>query len=270
MDEKAQRIVNVSGGMASAVALFRTIERYGRDGTLAVFADTRSEDADTYRFLDDVERVAQIPITRLSDGRDIWAVFFQSALFTTLQGGCKASWELKKMPLAAFTEEHGDYETTTILVGFGPDETNRMDLLTAAMRPWRVDFPLAWGGYSHRCDLMEELRSRGIEPPRIYARGYPHNNCAGACILAGIKQWSGLLRDYRELYLSSEEKEQRFLTELRARGRTEITILKDRRGGSVENLSLRQLREEIESGEREPTDSWRATTCSCMGVLFAQ
>lgn len=265
----AERIVNVSGGMGSAVALLRTIDRYGKDGTLAVFADTRWEDADTYRFLDDVERVAGLPIVRLSDGRNIWDVFSETAFFTTMQGGCKASWELKKLPITRFAEEHGKPETTTHLVGFGPDEYARQERLRQAIHPWKVDFPLTWNGYSHRCDLTEELRAKGIEPPLLYAKGYPHNNCGGACILAGISQWAGLLADNRELYLESERREQDFLAELRRRGRTVITILKDRRGGEVNNLSLRQLREEIEAGVRVPRDTWRETTCSCMGRLFA-
>jgi hypothetical protein len=115
--------------------------------------------------------------------------------------------------------------------------------------------------------MMDDLRGRGIEPPALYLDGYPHNNCGGACILAGIKQWAGLLHDNPTLYRESEEKEQLFLAELRRRGRTEITILKDRRGGEVNNLSLRQLREEIEAG-RQVSDSWRQTTCNCMGRLF--
>jgi hypothetical protein len=100
----------------------------------------------------------------------------------------------------------------------------------------------------------------------MYADGYPHANCGGACILAGIKQWSGLLRDDPVLFAYHEQKEQEFLAELRKRGRTEITILKDRRGGEVRNLSLQQLREELEQGIRKPTDTWKVSTCSCMGV----
>ena len=49
-------IVNVSGGLTSFEALRRTIERHGKDSTVAVFADTKIEDADSYRFLSDQER----------------------------------------------------------------------------------------------------------------------------------------------------------------------------------------------------------------------
>lgn len=78
-----------------------------------------------------------------------------------------------------------------------------------------------------------------------------------------------MLRDNRPLYLQSEEYEQELLRRMALAGRTVITILKDRRNGQVNNLSLRQLREEIESGTRKPIDTWRQTTCSCMGKLFA-
>jgi len=265
----AHHIVDVSGGMASAVCLFRVLERFGKADTLAVFADTNSEGADLYRFLDDVERVADFPIHRLNDGRTIWDVFFWAMLFTTMGNGCKASWELKKLPLRRFHDEHGKPSETTIHIGFGPDEEQRHRRLREAMPEWLFDFPLTWEPRLwQRCDLMEDLRARGIEPPRLYLNGYPHNNCAGACILAGIKQWAGLLKDNPELYRANEEKEQEFLAELRRRGRTEVTIQKDRRGGEVHNLSLRQLREEIEAGRKIP-DSWRESTCCCMGRLFA-
>ena len=48
-------IVNVSGGAASAIAWFRTVERHGAENVKAVFADTNSEHPDLYRFLDDCE-----------------------------------------------------------------------------------------------------------------------------------------------------------------------------------------------------------------------
>ena len=136
-------VVNVSGGAASAVALFRVIERYGVENTRAVFADTNSEHQDVYRFIDDIERAAGIRIDRLNDGRDIWDVFFASA-FLRLKSGCKASYELKKKPLRAYRKSLGDPSRVVINVGFGPDEDDRQRRLIEAAKPWRVDFPLCW------------------------------------------------------------------------------------------------------------------------------
>ena len=255
-------VVNVSGGAASAVCLFRVIERFGRENMRAVFADTRWEHPDCYRFLDDVERVSGVHIDRLSDGRNIWDVFTSAQTLTMGTGGCKASWELKRKPLDKYTASiSGD---VTVYVGFGPDEDDRQARLKRALPDRKLEFPLTWQPMLSRCDVMDDLKARGIEPPSMYADGYPHANCAGACILAGIKQWAGLLKNNPELYRTSEENEQRFQEILRGRDRAEHTILKDRRGGVVSNYSLRQLREDIESGRRPADDSWRETSCSCM------
>ena len=256
-------VVNISGGAASAVCLFRVIERYGREDVRAVFADTRWEHPDCYRFIDDVERVSGVEIDRLSDGRNIWDVFHSVFMLTGQgDGGCRASHELKKKPLLDY--EHAIQGNVTTHIGFGPDEDDRQQRIRTAMPDRRFDFPLTWQPMLGRCDVMDDLRARGIDPPSMYADGYPHANCGGACILAGIKQWAGLLRDNSDLYRLSEENEQRFQQILRDRGRDEHTILKDRRGGEVRNYSLRQLREDIESGRRQPDDSWRETSCTCM------
>jgi hypothetical protein len=264
-----KHLVNVSGGMASAVALFRVLDRFGPADTFARFADVGQESADLYRFLDDVQRAAGIKIERLESGGNCWDVWLDGLMFTNPQtGGCLASWYLKKLPLAAHAARVGTPEDTTIYVGFGLDEDDRMERLIASGAPWKFDFPLTWSPVLGRCDLADECRRRGVEPSNTYELGYPHDNCGGACILAGQKQWAGLLIDDRELYLHNERKEQVFLARQRAAGRKERTILKDRRGGVTRNLSLKQFREEIESGKRTPDDSWRETSCSCMGTLF--
>lgn len=255
-------VVNVSGGAASAVCLFRVLERYGRENVRAVFADTRWEHPDCYRFIDDVERSSGVQIDRLSDGRNVWDVFTEAGMLTMSTGGCKASWELKRRPLLTYTEAIDGDVTTHI--GFGPDEDDRMQRIQAAMPDRRFDVPLTWKPQLGRCDVMDDLKRRGIQVPSMYADGYPHANCGGACILAGIKQWAGLLKDNPELYRTSEENEERFQQILRDRGRDEHTILKDRRGGVVQNYSLRQLREDIESGRRVTDDSWRESSCTCM------
>lgn len=264
-------IVNISGGMASAVCLFRVIERFGRDDVLAVFADTRSEHADCYRFIDDVERVAGVKVERLSDGRDCWDVWMGEAMLTTPgNGGCVASDRLKRQPLDEFRERLASPEDSTIYVGFGPDEADRKERLVAALAPWAIACPLMWSPRLWRCDLAKDLRARGIEPPSMYAEGYPHANCAGACILAGIKQWAGLLTDNPTLYARYEQKEAEFGAMLASRGRAPRTILRDRRGGQTRNLSLTQLREELAQGIRDHDDSWRSSSCSCMALVYRQ
>ena len=181
-----KHLVNVSGGMASAVSLFRVLERFGEAD--AVFADVGQEHPDCYRFIDDVERVSGVAITRLGGERDCWDVWDERMMLTNMAagGGCMASYHLKKIPLREYTAENFDPADTTIYVGFGPDEKDRGTRIEKANPEWTFDYPLQWKPKAWRCDLADDLRGRGIEPPSMYAEGYSHANCAGACILAGI------------------------------------------------------------------------------------
>ena len=63
-----KHVVSLSGGTASAVAAHRVIERYGAENTTLWFADTKWEDEDLYRFLDDLEKYFNVPIQRYVDG----------------------------------------------------------------------------------------------------------------------------------------------------------------------------------------------------------
>lgn len=268
-----KHLVNVSGGAASAVCLFRVIERYGREVVSARLADTNSEHPDLYRFVDDLERLSGVPIVRLdNDGMNIWDVFMEKMMMTDPKlGGCLAAWNLKVLPLAAHAASLGTPDEITIHIGFSPDEEDRVAKLRARNDGWRYDFPLCWEPKLWaRCDVLDELHRRGLKECSIYQDGYPHANCLRwNCIKAGIGQWLGVLKDNRPAYLDAEAREQIFIAELVRRGREPRTILKDRRGGETKNLSLRQLREETEAGIIRKVPSWRESTCSCFGEFVA-
>jgi hypothetical protein len=243
-----KHLVNVSGGSGSAVALF----------------------PDLYRFADDVERVAGIEVVRLkNDGLTIWDVFFREMMFTNPEnGGCMAAWHLKKIPLEKHAETFG--LPLTIHIGFSRDEDDRIARLLKHETPWQFDFPLTWEPPLFRCEVDKELKRRGIEPCAVYKAGYPHSNCLRwNCIKSGIGQWVGVLKDNPAGYAEAEEKEQQFMAELERRGRKVTTILRDRTGGETKNLSLRQLREEVESGQivMRSVPKWRESSCSCL-TLF--
>ena len=264
------RVVNVSGGSASAVALLRVLERYGRDSVKAIFADTMTEDADLYRFLDDLERVSGVEIERIASGVDIWDVFLREAMFTNPQtGGCIASHRLKKVPLRQHLERIGAAPGTTfIYVGFDPTEDDRQARLRYAGAPWEFDFPLCWSPPLFRCDQADYLRRRGLTPCSMYDRGYSHANCGGTCVLAGIGQWSMVLKDYPERYAKAEQVERDAMAKMVEAGREPHTILRSRVGGVSRNLSLSELRRQIEAGERPGGDEERLGSCSCVGLLF--
>lgn len=76
----AKCVVMYGGGLTSYEASRRAIEIYGKENVEIWFADTKTEDADLYRFNDDVERLLGIKITYFSQGVDIWGIFKQQRM----------------------------------------------------------------------------------------------------------------------------------------------------------------------------------------------
>lgn len=253
-------LVNVSGGSGSAIALARSIERFGRDQVDAVFADTRSEHPSLYTLLDAMERSLGIPIVRLSDGRDVWDVFFQNRCFRVGLGGCKAAVELKHKPLDRYRNANYSVDNCTLVAGMSWMEPERMERMAARVAPWKVIYPLTWPKRLSKCEEVQELQRLGLPTPDLYQRGHAHNNCAGACILAGHAQWIGLLQDDPDRFEHYAAQEERWIAET---GKA-FSILNDRRGGGPrKTLTLRELKSRHLAGEsfRE----WRST-CNCMGL----
>lgn len=264
-----EHLVNVSGGAASGLSLIRVVERFGKALVSARFADTKCEADDVYAFIAELERYTGVPITRLDQGVSTYELFEQRGMWTDPQnGGCVASYHLKRLPLRAHAELIGFKDYTTIYVGFGPDEDDRMKRLIEAGKPWKFDFPLNWKPKLGRCDVLDELRGRGLHPPDAYERGYEHANCRQKCVLAGISQWQKLSIEDPATFAEAEDHEQRMLAMMRERGRKETTILRDRRGGEINNLSLTQLRTDTASGRRPIDTRSEMASCSCVGLLW--
>jgi hypothetical protein len=166
-------VVNVSGGVPSAIALRRTIEKHGKDNTTAVFADVKIEDADLYRFLDDVENFLDFKITRICEGRTPWQVFFDEKMM----GNSKVdhcSRILKREFIDKWIKESGFTPENCIRVfGFGLKEIHRSENIRAAVHPFRVWLPLHEGKILSNCECIEHVRNEwGIDPPELYDDGF--------------------------------------------------------------------------------------------------
>jgi hypothetical protein len=96
-----------------------------------------------------------------------------------------------------------------------------------------------------KSDMLDWLLREGIEPPRLYKLGFPHNNCGGFCIKAGQAHFLHLLKTFPERFAYHEKKEQGLRKHLDA----DVSILRDRRGGVARNLTLKELRERHNSGD---------------------
>ncbi|MEZ0096327.1 hypothetical protein [Streptacidiphilus sp. EB129] len=95
-------------------------------------------------------------------------------------------------------------------------------------------------------DLLDWVRSAGLEPPALYGLGFEHNNCGGRRVRGGIGHWRQLLEQLPARYREAEELEQ----ELRSTLGKDVSILREQRGGERRNLTLRELRERCESAVR--------------------
>ena len=120
-----------------------------------------------------------------------------------------------------------------------------------------------------KCRMEREAVKLGIKIPKLYKLGFPHNNCGGRCVRAGISHWVHLYHVLPERYLEWMNEEQETIRVLTARGISSawFSILKDRRGGETKTMTLMQLLERIKAGEEFPTDEWGG--CGCGGAKAA-
>ncbi|MBO2461715.1 hypothetical protein [Actinomadura violacea] len=240
-------VVKYSGGIGSFAAALRVIERHGRDDVVLLFADTLVEDGDLYRFLDaSAAALALRAPVRVADGRTPFQVFADvSFLGNSRLAPC--SHHLKQKPCRDWLEQHCDPADTVLYVGIDWSEERRCEAITRNWAPWRVEFPMCDEPHLTKAEMLDLARAAGVEPPRLYDLGFAHNNCAGACVRAGQRQWKRLLEVFPERYAAAEAAENR----MRARLGKDIAILKRTRNKVTRPLTLTQLRLEHEAAQRK-------------------
>jgi hypothetical protein len=253
-------IASLSGGVASAVATDRGIERYGRQNITIWIADTRWEDADLWRFVADLMQRWGGDLIRHCDGRTPLQVAEDEQIIPNQKHApCSRSLKIRpfKKLLAALPKP------LTVLLGLGWNEQHRMAAPKQHYEPIpgvTVDYPLMWKPLEYR-PYQEVVRSWGIKPPRLYSYGFSHNNCGGRCVKQGIAEWLRLRRHFPDRFAEVRDWEQA----PRAKGgpRAEYGIIRDQGNGAVRPLTLAELEErEFPTGNDEPsTDDMFGCMC---------
>jgi len=229
------------------------VERFGRNNVTLLFADTLIEDEDLYRFLSDAESSLGIVITRIADGRTPWEVFRDVRfLGNTRIDPC--SRVLKRDLLRKWMDDNCDPATTVVALGIDWTEEHRFTRAAPRWLPWELWAPLCEEPFVEKGDL---LLSAGIQPPRLYALGFPHNNCGGFCIKAGQAQFRLLHEQLPERYAEHEAQEESLRETL-----GDVSILRDRRGGETKPLTLRRFREEYIGTPKVDGDEWGGCGCA--------
>jgi hypothetical protein len=233
-----RHIVSLSGGTASAVAAGRVLERYGRENVTLWFADTSWEDEDLYRFLGDLESYWKVPIHRFKDGRTPLQVAEDHYIIPN-QRRAPCSYDLKIKPFLNFIK--GMPRPLTVHLGLDFTEQHRMTRPKEEyekMPGVTVDSPLMWEPVAlppHR----RVTEAWGIETPRLYRMGFPHNNCGGRCIRQGFKEWQRLKHTFPGRFSEVANWEQ--LQRAKGGKRANYAIARDRRGGEVKPLTLHEI-----------------------------
>lgn len=250
-------IISYSGGLGSFMAAKLVADKQGAENCLLLFADTNTEDEDLYRFVDETVEILGIELVRLENGyRDIWDVFTE----VKFMGNSRVdpcSKILKRVPLDKYIRENGfTPENCVRVVGVGKSEQHRLNRIQEAFSPYKTLAPLVETPMSQR-DIIEVLEDLGIEPPRLYELGFPHNNCGGFCVKTGQRQMALLLKHFPERYRDHEKRQEILFRSIGQHG----TIRREIKG-VVQYMSMKEFREFLEAGGRP--DLYNEPGCGCI------
>lgn len=247
-------VVQLSGGASSFLAGMRWIKEHGREGVAAVFADTLIEDPDVYRFIREAVPVLGVPFHRIAVGLDPWQVFERERYIGNSRID-PCSRVLKREPLREWMVANAEPGAIVVL-GLGHEEPERIARAVERQLPFQARAPLSVRPWLSASVKFEQCRALGVEPPDMYAAGFPHANCGGFCVKAGVSQFVHLLKMYPERYAWHEAQELRLSAMLKG-----ATVLRDRATGAP--LSLVELRERVEAGATLDLFDYRAG-CGCV------
>lgn len=256
MSNPTSNVVNMSGGACSFWAAHRVIERHGAENTTLLFADVLIEDEDLYRFTKQSAEFLGVGITRISRELTPWQLFAKEGIIGHSNAPI-CSIRLKREPLDEWHRQHCLEFTTTLHIGIDWTESHRLDRLRIEKPTWRIEAPMCEPPLWDKCKMLTELKRIGIEPPRLYGMGFPHNNCGGFCVKAGQAQFALLLRTMPERYAQHEAAEEKLREQV-----GDFSVMKDRRGGKTRSLPMKAFRERVEAGESFDRHDWGGCGCA--------
>jgi len=184
-------IVAFSGGIASAVVAKIVADSNDHADVVFLYHDTKTEPVDNDRFRSEVSKFVGIPITEVSDGRDIWQIFKDNKYL----GNARNTMCSRILKRELSMEYCRNNKPCIIYFGFTPEEYRRAQNVVSryAQEGIEARFPLIEQKIS-----KDECRHRvencwGIKPPVMY-KHFNHANCM-PCIKGKLAYW-GLVYKY--------------------------------------------------------------------------
>jgi len=184
-----RHVVMFSGGIGSWAAAKRVAAAHGPDNLSLLFADTKIEDRDLYRFLSvaarNVYQNAPMDFVRIAEGRTPWQVFRDNKMIGNTRADL-CSRILKREVGDRWLAENCDPTSTTVYLGIDWTEAHRFDNGKSAGAKhryarlgWRAEAPLCDPPYIDKRDMLRLARENALQPSRAYAQGFAHDNCGG-------------------------------------------------------------------------------------------
>jgi len=253
-------LIFYSGGLASWATAMRVAEKHGTKNLRLLFTDTKMEDEDLYRFLDESAHLMNAELISIADGRTPWEVFKDVRLLGNSRLDPCSRILKREMATNWVKENYPDPESVVLYIGMAWDEEHRYKRSAQFWKPYEVQAPLLDPPYLMKDDMIKWCNKEGVRHPRLYDQGYAHNNCGGFCVKSGVSQFRLLLKTNPERYKFHEEQEEairKFLDK-------DVTILRYTENKERKKITLKQLRERSDK-QCEMFDDWGG--CGCFSTF---
>lgn len=239
-----KHVVMFSGGVCSWATAKRVAAQYGVADLVLLFADTKIEDADTYRFLDAAAANVGAELVKVADGRNPFRVFRDERfLGNSLADPCSKI--LKRQVLDRWCKASLDPADTIRYFGIHWSESDRFDAIQARLgATWTCRAPMCEPPFMGAQAMHDWAAAEGLPKQRLYQIGHPHANCGGGCCKMGQGGWTRNYYLNRPVFDLWRDEEQAIRAEL---GK-DVAMMLDRSGGQKRPLTLAELQRRIESG----------------------
>ncbi len=256
---KIKHLVMYSGGVCSWAAAKRVAEKYGTEEMVLLFADTKIEDPTLYEFIESSSINIGAKLVKIEDGRTPFEVF-RDRKFLGNSRIDPCSDILKRKLLNKWRKENCDPSYCVTYFGLDWNEPHRLKKVRERHKPWVVEAPMCEKPIMVKEKMLEWCRSEGLTPCKLYDLGFSHANCGGGCVKSGVAQFRHLYKTKPEVFKRWVEEEEKLRLQL-----GDVSILTRMKNGKKSNLTLLQLKEEIDSNTQLSFDElmdWGGCGCA--------
>lgn len=146
------------------------------------------------------------------------------------------------------------------VVGISWDEIHRQQAINDGWCCYLVETPLINPPLLDKQMMLNEAKSDGLQPPRLYSYGLAHSNCGGGCVRAGIAHWKHIYRVLPKVFKLWKEEEQK----MREKLNKNVSIL----AKNSKPYTLDELEKDINSNEQLDLFDWAG--CGCFSMFETQ